>query len=55
MTTFTKKPIFRSEVPMKRKMALLTGATGGIGRAVAVSYLSRGFDIFACDLDVDST
>lgn len=36
---------------MAGKTALITGATGGIGRATAAAFVSRGANVVLADLD----
>jgi 3-hydroxybutyrate dehydrogenase len=36
-----------------RRAVLVTGAAGGIGRAIAQQLVDEGFDVLACDLEPD--
>ena len=38
---------------LKRKVAIVTGAASGIGRACAQRFVEEGATVLACDIDVD--
>ena len=43
-----------AEQPLSRKVALVTGATGGIGKAIADKLVAEGANVFLTDLNADT-
>lgn len=41
------------QVPFAHKIALITGACGGLGRAIAEAFLLAGANVIVCDINAD--